>query len=85
MELSVMEKTSKLKISVCGRKLNSVPYACVYQYFKIQWKPLFTLFWGLMKNYVNCRKEYNAGNAKIISLTLNWNAQQIMWVNCYAK
>lgn len=53
------QKTSKVKVLVCGWKLNPASYACVHQYLTIQWKPLFTLFWGSMKNSVNCRKHKN--------------------------
>jgi hypothetical protein len=35
MDLSVVEKHSKLRISICGRKLYSVCFACAYQNFKI--------------------------------------------------
>jgi hypothetical protein len=34
-----------------------------------------------MKNGVNCGKVQIVGNAKVISLTLNWNDQQIMYIN----
>lgn len=53
------QKTSKVKVLVCGWKLNPASYACVHQYLTIQWKPLFTLFWVSMKNSVNCRKHKN--------------------------
>jgi hypothetical protein len=48
-----VEKSSKLKISACGKKLYSVSYALCTTIPRYSETPYF---WGLMKNGVKCRK-----------------------------
>jgi hypothetical protein len=77
MDFSVAEKSSKLRISVCGRKV--YPVLCFFvPEFQDTVEPLVYSFLGIDEKYANCEKVEIAGNAKIISLTLNCSAQQIM-------